>query len=267
MSKLYFIKIGGSAITETNVPNSAKRDEIKRILSEVMEAKASTKARFVIGHGSGSFGHIPAKEYRVNEGIIDKRSRIGATITKSAANSLNAIVIDVAASMDIPAFPFAASSFGISKEKRIASGFTRSIAAALRKGMIPVVYGDVMIDLKQGVSIASTEEIFRFLSYKLKPDAIILGTDVSGVYDKDPTNNPDAKRIGVVNSSNIDSVTGIAGGAHKIDVTGGMKTKISTLYEAVKISGGTGYIANIKTPGIIKKIVEGEPGSYTEVKP
>jgi isopentenyl phosphate kinase len=266
MPKLYFVKMGGSVITETNVPNTAKEEEIKRILSEIEQLRRTKKANFVIGHGSGSFGHMAAKEYRTNEGIINDRSLVGAGITKLAANALNSIVIKVGTSMNIPVFPFSASSFGVSREKSIVAGFARNIKMALRKGFVPVVYGDVMIDTKQGVSIAPTEEIFRFLAPKLKPDCIVLGTDVDGVYDKDPTLNADAKLVAEIDSSNIDRIMKSTDGARKIDVTGGMRSKVALLHEIVKTNGCTGYITNIGRVGALSEIVSGNK-NCTIVRP
>ncbi len=258
MKELYMIKIGGGSITDQGKPRTAKRDVISRLLKEINEAKNEKGFDIIIGHGGGSFPHVTAKEYKVNEGLVAENSLKGASLTKAMADELDAIVVDEALKLGMPVFPFSPSSFGLSDGKRIGSGFVEQIKVAIANGFIPIVYGDVMMDSKQGVSIASTEEIMRFISRSIPPKEVVLATDVDGVYDKDPSKYDGAKLIESVNSSNIEQIMSSTEGAGKVDVTGGMKTKISTLYEIVKGSAGcTGYIANAQTAGAIKGILLG----------
>jgi isopentenyl phosphate kinase len=267
MKELYMIKIGGGSITDPDKPRTAKRDEIARLLSEIYEAKQKKDFDVIIGHGSGSFGHVTAKEYRVNDGLINENSKKGAILTKVVASELNFIVIDEAIKLGIPIFPFFPSSFGFASGKKIEIGFVDHIKFAMDSGFIPLVHGDVAIDSQQGISIVSTEEVLRFISTKITPSKIVLATDVDGIYDKDPTKNPYARMIEEVTGSNINDVLSGAGDAHKIDVTGGMKTKISLIYEIVSRVNGIGYIANATKPGVISRLLCGEEVTCTVIRP
>jgi isopentenyl phosphate kinase len=267
MKELYMIKIGGGSITDQSKPRVAKREEISRLLSEIYEAKKERDFDVIIGHGSGSFGHVTAKEYRVNEGLIDSNSKKGAILTMVVASELNFIVIDEAIKLGIPVFPFFPSSFGFANGKKLETGFVEHISYAMDKGFVPLVHGDVVMDAKQGVAIASTEDVLRFISTKMPPTKIVLATDVDGIYDKDPTKYSDAKIIEEVTGSNITDVLSSAGEAHKIDVTGGMKTKISLVYEIVKRVNGTGYIANATKPGVIGGLLRGDNVRCTVIRP
>ena len=62
----YFIKLGGSVITNTEKPYTAKIGTIRRVLNEIKEAKRDKDFNLIIGHGGGSFPHIPAHKYKVN---------------------------------------------------------------------------------------------------------------------------------------------------------------------------------------------------------
>lgn len=261
------IKIGGGSITDPSVPRKALRGEISRLLAEIYDAQKEEGFDVIIGHGSGSFGHVTAHEYSVAEGLINDRSVKGALLTKVVASELNFIVIDEAVKLGMPVFPFFPSSFAFAENRRLSGGFVDHIRVALEKGFIPIVHGDVVIDTKQGVCIASTEEVLRFISERIPPKMIVLATDVDGVYDKDPNSAKGAKLISLVNSSNIGKVVSMAGGAKKIDVTGGMRTKISILYSIVKRTGATGYIANATKPGVINKTLVGRNTSCTIIKP
>lgn len=256
MDDLYFVKLGGSVITDTAEEEKAKIDEIERLLSELYEAKKEKGFKLLIGHGGGSFPHVPAKKYGVNDGMTED-NRIGVAITHNSAQKLNRIVVDAGIKLGMPVFPFSASSFLLSSGGSIVSGHTGSIEEALNRGLIPVVYGDVALDLEKGSTIVSTEDIFAYLAKTLGPKAVILGTDVDGIFDKDPKDFGDAKLIDRVDSGNVDSITESAGGSQKVDVTGGMKSKVRTLYSMIKGTGSKGYIANATKPGLIKSILTG----------
>ena len=213
----------------------------------------------IIGHGSGSFAHVPAKKYKVNEGLKYSNSMKGSVITLKEAANLDNIVVDRAMKLGIPVFPFSAHSFGMSEAGHMSPIFIDGIKAAIRQGFIPIVYGDVVIDKNKGVSIASTEEILVGLSKRLKPDKIILGTDVDGVFTKDPRVYKDAKLIRRLDKSTFK--TGIAGAGDSVgraNVTGGMQGKLAALYKAISRAGATGYIINAATPGNMKKVLLGE---------
>ncbi|MDE1873873.1 MAG: isopentenyl phosphate kinase family protein [Candidatus Micrarchaeota archaeon] len=244
MGKLYFLKIGGSAITYKNRPRKAKMQAIRRILSQVKKAKAKGKFDLVIGHGSGSFAHIPAKRYRINEGIINRQSRRGAALTHLVAKELNTIIVSEGLRMGLELFPFSPSSFGMWRSDDSGMGSADAIKEAIKHGFIPVVYGDVVMHSGKGVSIASTEDVFTFLAEHLNPSRIILATDVDGVFDKDPKVYADAKLIRMVDSENAQRVLNYASGSTKIDVTGGMRTKLASLHAMVKKAKSEGMIIN-----------------------
>ncbi len=262
---LCLIKLGGSVITDTSVPKKPKPAVIKRLLREIYEAKKQSGMDVIIGHGGGSFPHITASRYQVQKGLVKSDSRKGSILTLSDARELNAIVIKCAAEIGMPAFPFSPSSFTVSRASKIKYGFTMQIKEAMAHGFIPVVYGDVGIDSKQGVCIVSTEEILRFLSCYFKPSKVIFGTDVDGVFDRSPSEEG-ASLIKELNMNNISKVLSNVGTTKKVDVTGGMKLKASLLYDIINTTRATGYIANATKPGIMKSILQGKPVVCTTVK-
>ena len=108
------------------------------------------------------------------------------------------------------------------------------------------------MDYMQGVSISSTEDVLRFVSKNIKPSKVFFCTDVDGVYDKPPNENPNARLIKQIDSSNINDViknTDVS--KNRVDVTGGMKTKISLLY-GVSVNYGYKSIFKCETHMISK---------------
>ncbi|MDE1804220.1 MAG: isopentenyl phosphate kinase family protein [Candidatus Micrarchaeota archaeon] len=252
---IYMVKIGGSMITDTSKESVAKRAQIDRLLGEIVEARAGGEFGLILGHGAGSFGHVAAKKYRISEGIVDDQSMKGFAITHMAMRELNRVVVDSAIRMGLDPCPFEALSFGYAKGGRIAQGNIESIREAIDRGFMPIVHGDGVLDSERGVAIASTEEVFRFIASGIKPKKIILGTDMDGVFDSDPRLNPNARLLERIDSGNINTALEGAGGAMKVDVTGGMKTKLGMLHSMVKQTGAEGYIANAGTPGTIRDLL------------
>lgn len=221
----------------------------------------------IIGHGSGSFAHVPAHKYKVHQGIINSKSLIGASITQDAAARLNRIVVSVLIKQGINAVSFPPSGGAVAASGKIEEWNLNPLEHALRNGFVPVTYGDVLVDTKQGVSIASTEEVFSFMASRLHPDRIMLATDVDGVFDKNPKVYRDSKLIESISGRNIKRFLSYAGKSQKIDVTGGMSGKLLLLYEAVKRSGATGYIVNGNRKGAIRNLLLGKKVLCTKVLP
>ena len=269
IENLCLIKLGGSIITNTEKSRSARKGAIRRLLKEIKEAKEQASLSIIIGHGSGSFGHIPAQRYKVNEGLINDESMKGAIITLNVAKELNRIVTDAGLDMGLNLFPFSSSSMFMGKSRTISYGVTQQIEQAMKSNFVPLVYGDVILDTEKGVSIASTEEILRFISMNMKPSKIIFATDVDGVCFSDPKTNKETALIAEINSSNIagimDNTSTITA---KVDVTGGMKSKIANLYSMVKDTGATGIILNGQRKGNLKKaLLDRKLKNATYVRP
>ncbi|MEM3482807.1 MAG: isopentenyl phosphate kinase [Candidatus Micrarchaeaceae archaeon] len=266
---IYFLKLGGSVITDKSKPYTERVNTIRRIFKEIKQARSESSFDLLIGHGGGSYPHTPAHKYKVNEGLIYKFSRKGASITHLAAQDLNRIVVSEGIKLGIDAFSFVPSSFALWHNGAAKSGYVAHIKEAMSRGFVPIVYGDAVIDEYKGVTIASTESVFEFLAKELNPARIILATDVDGVLDKDPITNKDAQLIHEINSRNINSVLRSAGASHTVDVTGGMFSKLKILYGIVRRTGTIGIIANGNRPGMIKKMLAMrtvKQGNYTIVR-
>jgi isopentenyl phosphate kinase len=220
--------------------------------------------RMVIGHGSGSFAHIPAHKYKVNLGI-DASSTEGASITQDAAAQLHRVVVGCAVSAGVSPFSFVPSSGALSDAGKITAWDLSPMSKALELGFLPITYGDVVIDKSKGFSIASTEEVFRHIAKVLKPKKIIIGTDVDGIFDSDPKVNKDARLIKEVNHKNINEILNHAGSSTKVDVTGGMKTKLEHLYDMSKQTGAVCQIINLTAPKVLNDAMNGKKVG-TEIK-
>mgnify|MGYP000983731397 CR=1 FL=1 len=227
---LYFLKLGGSLITHKDQPFSAQFDVIERLGSEIKSALDNDpQLHLVIGHGSGSFGHIAAKKFNTRNGVQTNIQWEGFLEVWRAARDLNNIVIQIFTEKKIPVITFTPSSSVISTKKRVSQWSIAPILCALNNNLIPVVYGDVVFDAEIGGSILSTEEIFLYLSHELQPNKILIAGMEKGVWADYPNRS---KLLSSILANSDTSLEGLEG-SQSPDVTGGMVEKVRILSELV----------------------------------
>lgn len=255
--ELIFLKLGGSLITQKNKPFTEKRKIIKRLAQEIYQARKRKNFKLLIGNGGGSYPHVPAKKYRTAGGVINKKSYKGIAEVQDAASRLNRIVVRALLDVGENAISIQPSSVALTKKSRIVDFYTKPLEIFLEKNMVPVIYGDVALDLEKGCSIISTEELFVFLAKKLKSKKIISAGIVDGVFTADPLKNSKAKLITEVTSKNYPQIRKVLTGSAGIDVTGGMFHKVERYLELTKI-GIKSYIINGTVKNCLKNALLGK---------
>ena len=255
MKELILIKLGGSVITDKSKEYQLREDNIKRLIKEIKLALKSTKAKVIVGHGAGSFAHVPAKKYKTKEGLVNKNSVFGASVTEEAAKMLNTIVVKNFINEKVPVYSFSGGSFLISDSKVYSKSYIEPVKKALEIGIVPVVYGDVVLDKKIGFTIFSTEKILSVLARKLSNEykvRIIYVTDVDGVYDEK------GNTISKITSKNFESLKKTITGAKNIDVTGGMIHKVEEALVLIKEKKIKIQIINGTKNDILKSAIVGK---------
>jgi len=224
---LVFLKLGGSLITDKRVAETPRLDVIERLAKEIAAARrADPSLRLVIGHGSGSFGHVYGRRYGTREGVYDAAGWYGFAATGDAAARLNRIVTAALLAAEIPAWSIQPGAVLRCIEGRIVQGMEETVALALARGLTPVVYGDVALDQVRGGTIVSTEEIFDHLIGALQPQRVVLAGEVDGIFTNDPLLDPQAQRVAEITPDTLDAVADGLGRSHGVDVTGGMRAKV-----------------------------------------
>jgi len=247
------LKLGGSVITDKSKPYTVRRANIVRLVREVKAALDKEPALcLIVGNGGGSFPHQAAKKGELKGGIKDAWQIEHLVETHRSALELNKILLDEMVKQGVPAFSIKPSSIGVSKGGKITEMETKQVEHLFDMRMVPMVYGDVFIDIKQGCSIQSTENIFLYLGKKHDLDKIIIGTDVDGVLDGN------GNLINEINPSNYDEMISSIGGAETTDVTGGMRHKVESMFELAKVVKEI-RIVNAAKEGIVQKALLGEP--------
>ena len=96
--------------------------------------------------------------------------------------------------------------------------------------MVPVIHGDVVMDLSRGACIVSGDQLVRYLAVALKIDRVGLATDVPGVLDGGHV-------VPVITTKKAPSLQ--IGNSMNTDVTGGMKGKMYELLELASAGIGS----------------------------
>ncbi|MBU5557470.1 MAG: isopentenyl phosphate kinase [Candidatus Aenigmatarchaeota archaeon] len=263
MENLLIVKLGGSILTDKTKPFTADMDTINRLAAEIHAARMANKnLKILLGHGGGSFPHVPAKEYRVKDGIISEKSIKGISLVQDAASQLNRIVVRALIDAGENAISVQPSAAAFMKDGKIFKWYVEPIAEMLKHNMLPVFYGDVVLDLDKGCSIASTELLIDYLIQVFRPQRVIVAGNVDGVFTADPHKDKNAKLIPLITPENFCEVKKYLGGAAGIDVTGGMLHKIERLLELAKL-GIESEIVNAGRPDCLKRALLGEKGLGT----
>ncbi len=222
-----FVKLGGSLLTDKRAAEAPRTEVIARLAQEIARARqAMPQMRLVLGHGSGSYGHVHAKTHGTRDGVATPAGWLGFARTADAAARLNRIVVAALLAADIPAWSIQPSVALRCADGLVAAGPDSTVLAALDRGLLPVVYGDVALDTQRGGTIAGTEEIFAVLDGALLPTRIVLAGEVGGIYSADPLRDPTAELIARVSPGTFAQVRDGLGGSHGVDVTGGMVAKV-----------------------------------------
>ena len=229
---LQFLKLGGSLITDKTTPRTPRRDVIARLAQEIKSALAeSENLRLVLGHGSGSFGHVPAKKYGTRLGVDSAEGWRGFAKVWYEASLLNRIVMDVLHESELPAVAFPPSGAVTASNGQVTNWNLSPLRAALEAGIIPVVFGDTVFDEILGGTILSTEDLFTYLAKELHPQRISLAGIDEGVW----ADYPQCTRlIHEITPANWDQINSALQGSASTDVTGGMASKVRQMLHVVE---------------------------------
>lgn len=132
---------------------------------------------------------------------------------------------------------------------------SNTFSALLEMGVIPIVNENDTVAVEE-FGFSENDNLSAYVSCLTKSDCLIILSDIKGLYDCDPKQNPNAKMIDIVEKIDEDIIK-LAGGAGSSFSTGGMATKIS----AAKMANENGIDAIISegvNPSTIFDILDGK---------
>jgi isopentenyl phosphate kinase len=265
--ELIILKLGGSVITKKSEEKAEIDEEnLERLAKEISEAKKEKDFKLIIVHGAGPFGHVPAKKYKLHEGLKNEEQVKGFARTHQLMEKLNFLVVSKLQNEGLNAIAYQPSSLGILKERRLIYFPTNVLEEFLKLNLIPVLYGDVLVDKNKGIGILSGDHLVPYLAEKLNSDKIILCADVDGIFTEDPKKNKNAQLIPLLSRNNLNKIKELSG-SKNTDVTGGMSRKVQELLELVEKNKEVKIeIINGFKSGLLKRTLLGEMGLGTTIR-
>lgn len=256
-NELVLLKLGGSLITDKDIPYTPRLDKLAELAQEIKSAlEANPSLKIILGHGSGSFGHVAAKQHGTRNGVQTREQWAGFAEVRFQAAELNRFMMEALFNASVPAISFPPSSSMVSDNRKVIHHNILAIRKSLDVHLLPVVYGDVAFDESLGGTILSTEDVFKFLVEQFSPSRILLAGIEAGVWEDFPARTKLVKQIKLTDYEAMRA--GIKGSA-STDVTGGMKAKVEEMLSLIHIHENlTAQIFSAEEHGSLTRALNGE---------
>ncbi|MCX8132048.1 MAG: glutamate 5-kinase [Clostridia bacterium] len=246
-SRRIVIKVGTSTLTyDTGKVNFTRIDRLARVLSDL-----SNQGKEVVLVTSGAIGvGVDKLKLKEKPKLIPEKQAVAAVgqcelmhIYSKFFSDYGHIVGQILLTRD-----------AVEDEHR-RQNVINTFETLLQKEIIPIVNENDSVSVEE-IKFGENDTLSAIVSKLIKADLLIILSDIDGLYESDPRNNPDAKMISVVESITPE-IEKSAGGAGTKRGTGGMITKLF----AAKIATAADVhmvIASGKNPDIVMDIINGK---------
>jgi isopentenyl phosphate kinase len=251
------VKFGGSAITDKKKICTPRLDLIHRAVGEI----ASYRKPLILLHGGGSYAHPFATKSRIARSF---RGRNGLEAISEIELNLDQLTRIIGVALLLrhrPFVPIRPMSFMTLRGQDVGPCFLRPLTAALDRGVIPVIHGDLVVDERGGFGVVSADRIASLFAEKMPVSRVLFGCDVEGVY-------PNSKASTIVREVARTNCSDLLKGIREssFDATGGMRGKV---VEALRLArrGVESYIFNLKDPSNLRRLLKGDSSVGTRFVP
>jgi len=254
--RLAVFKVGGSVITVKSRNFTVNRRNMDRVARE-LAGLYKDGWRLVVVHGGGSFGHPVAAAYGLSEGGLEGRKLVGFAETRYWMSVLNLRFTRRLLEAGLPASPLQTSAVAVNRDGGLCGLDSRMVRDYVERGVVPVLYGDAVIDSVRGASILSGDDLAARLAVDLGAEALVFVMGAGGIYDK-PPGVPGARLLAEVGPD----TEVVFGEARGVDVTEGVRRKLAAALAAAR----RGVRVAVGGVSLISDMVEGRGGGYTRVR-
>ncbi|PKK85667.1 MAG: kinase [Thermoplasmata archaeon HGW-Thermoplasmata-1] len=255
---MIIIKLGGSVITCKSMDFFYNEETVKRLCREI----ALSGVQAIVVHGAGSFGHPLAEKYSLAKGFVDDLQIHGFSLTQSSVRLLNLRVLQAMQEAGLSPVSIPPGSVARCDNGEIRDFNSSVFRSYLEKGLLPVTFGDAVLDVSRGFAICSGDLLIQKLSEMLSPEKVVFAVDVDGIYERRPLTGSE-KLLAETDVCGLKKVA--AGKGDGTDVTGGMRGKISAI-EGICEKGIDVLVVNGLVPGRLYDALCGTGAEGTTVK-
>jgi len=260
-NEITIIKIGGSVLTDKNQPFSVR----KKIIDQIIDQIIKSRKKIILIHGGGSYGHPLAKKFSINSGV-DKNVRdqiLGLAETHKAMESLNSKISEEFLKRKVPTITIHTSSIFLKNMNKSEILSVKGIELLLNLNVIPILYGDIILDLDNSFSIISGDEIILEICKKLqnyKITKVIFCIEEDGLFVHGKSKPELIKEISFSDLNKLN----LAEFDKKIDVTGGIAGKLAEIESICKLGIPVQLLNGLKQ-GLILKSLNNEEVRSTKI--
>lgn len=247
---MILIKLGGSVITEKAGFKDYKESETRRLAREILR---TGKEVFLV-HGAGSFGHVLARRYSLQNGFENEGQKAGLAEVMADVRELNLRVIRTLNEEGFHAVSVPPSVIGELDNGRLVELDAAIFSRYSELGLTPVTFGDVCVDRSRGFGICSGDQLMEWLAREYKPERVIFCADVDGIYTSDPNVDPKAELVPVVSRDTLEALPRTD---RHPDVTGSIYGKIESMLRLAHYSGDC-LVINGLIEGRLEAALRGE---------
>jgi len=250
--KRIVIKIGSSSLT--SLQGEISRRKLEKLVDEVVRLKDEGHEVLLVSSGAVAAG------YR----RLGCLSRPSSLPEKQAAASIGQGLLiesysDLFLSHGYVASQILITRSDFSDENRY-NNARNTINVLLERGIIPIVNENDTITM-DFLKFGDNDTLSAKVAGLVDADQLIILSDIEGLYDDNPSENPDAELITQVQeiTPEIEAVAGEPGSAVG---TGGMRSKIDA-FKIAMASGISSFLGKASNPDIVYKAAHNEAvGTY-----
>ena len=250
------VKLGGSIVTDKG--SDELRVDEARVTRLGRELVDSGVRPLVVVHGAGSYGHRIVRRTGIHNGLEGPETLLAMGETQQLQYELDVIITRLLLAQGLPVMPVQASASAVMSEGKLEHMALNATRLMMGQGLIPLMYGVPAVDITQGCSILSGDQLAPYVAYHLGIRRVIHATDVDGVFDADPATHPAAVPVPVIHRGNWERVRGRLTGSSHVDVTGGMAGKVAPLMDWAR-EGLSTRIVDARQDGRLTAALAGEP--------
>ncbi|MDD1743454.1 MAG: isopentenyl phosphate kinase family protein [Methanomassiliicoccales archaeon] len=246
---MILVKLGGSVITDKRRYRSFDQVNVDRLAREIVRSQAPV----IIVHGAGSFGHVLAKKFNLKDGYRNKSQIKGLAQVSMDVRDLNLRTMTALQSAGLNCVSIPPSACCLMENGKLVDFDMEVIHRYLDLGVVPVTFGDVVLDRKRGFGICSGDQLMAWLADEFDPERIVFCTDVDGIFSSDPNLDRKASLIEEVDRSVLSR---LPRSERCADVTGSIYGKIESILDLAK--GREAFVINGRVKGRLRKALKGE---------
>ena len=252
-AKRVVVKLGSNLFFDGD--GNVARDRILSFIDDMAAARLAGRQIIVVSSGAVALGANALKIRTTNASLVQKQ----ALAAVGQSRLMNLYEYGFAKHGLTPAQILLTEEDFSSRHRYL--NLRHTLTTLLDMGVMPIINENDTVSTTElettdrSPSFGDNDKLSALVMSKLDANALVLLSDVDGLFSENPRENPDAQLVPEVHEVNAE-IEALAGRKSSRG-RGGMSTKLQAARIAMN-SGGMAVIANGMKPGILAKVLSGE---------